>query len=280
MPQHNTIIVRYSEIGLKGDNRPFFESKLVKNIKGCLKRNNISFSSVRRIRGRIIVETDGKCDLLRNVFGIASFSYAVMVDADVNEIFHIAEGFLPLIEGKRFRVSVKRGDKRFKMNSVDLEKDLGEFVLDNVTAKVSLKDFEIELCVEIYEKKAYVSAGKVDCFGGLPLGSGGFAAALLEDKDSFAAAWLMMKRGVMVFPVAFGETDISPLERFSYGYDLKLRIVGSDEDIIDFVREKKLDAVIVNDGIQDARDDFEVLTLRPLAGFPKDKLKEIQKLLR
>ena len=54
----DSVIVRYSEIGIKGHNRPFFEKALVSNIKDCLIRNKISFSDVKREYGRIIVFTE------------------------------------------------------------------------------------------------------------------------------------------------------------------------------------------------------------------------------
>ena len=73
------IIVHYGEIGLKGDNRPFFERKLIDNIKHTL--SNVAYRSIKRISGRILIElldqsdNDALTKGLNHVFGISYFFY-------------------------------------------------------------------------------------------------------------------------------------------------------------------------------------------------------------
>jgi len=52
------VICHYSEIGLKGKNRKFFEEKLIKEIKRCL--NSGFYEFVKRISGRIIIKLNSK----------------------------------------------------------------------------------------------------------------------------------------------------------------------------------------------------------------------------
>ena len=92
---HDTVLVRYGEISLKGDNRNFFERKLVENIKKRLDEGKVKFSNIARPRGRIIIETAQKCSCLKKVFGITSFSYAVSTNPEIEDIKKAA---LPLIK--------------------------------------------------------------------------------------------------------------------------------------------------------------------------------------
>ncbi|HHI04210.1 MAG TPA: tRNA 4-thiouridine(8) synthase ThiI, partial [Candidatus Woesearchaeota archaeon] len=74
------VVIRYSEIGLKGNNRIIFEKKLINNIKDCLKKNKIKYDKIQRLRGRIIIFAEQKLDCLKYVFGISSFSPALVVE--------------------------------------------------------------------------------------------------------------------------------------------------------------------------------------------------------
>ena len=73
------IIIRYSEIHLKGNNREFFESALISNIKAALKGFEYDFS---RTNGRYVIRNfdetrlDDITDIVKNVFGVHSLSVA------------------------------------------------------------------------------------------------------------------------------------------------------------------------------------------------------------
>ena len=84
--------VRYDEVGLKGNNRPFFEKKLRKNLSRQLR---LEGGTVRRIRGRITVdpgERDARSVLpdIARVFGVASASPVTVVERDEPKIFAAA----------------------------------------------------------------------------------------------------------------------------------------------------------------------------------------------
>ncbi len=98
----DAVIVRYSEIGLKGQNRPLFEKKLMENIRDCLKKNGIS-GTASRAAGRIIVKTDDKAALncLVRVFGIHSLSPARLVSVTGLEKEVKSQAKKELTPGKR-----------------------------------------------------------------------------------------------------------------------------------------------------------------------------------
>ena len=68
--------------------------------------------------------------------------------------------------------------------------------------KVNLGSPDREIFVEMRQNLAYVYLETVKGVGGLPLGTQGKMVVLMSGGlDSPVAAWLMMKRGVMIIPV-------------------------------------------------------------------------------
>jgi thiamine biosynthesis protein ThiI len=68
------VLVRYGEIALKSNQtRKWWNKILLENIKECLGKNKISYSSVEVVLGRLIVYTDNSTAAsiaLKNVFAI------------------------------------------------------------------------------------------------------------------------------------------------------------------------------------------------------------------
>ncbi|MEM3026767.1 MAG: tRNA 4-thiouridine(8) synthase ThiI, partial [Thermoproteota archaeon] len=72
-------VIHYSEIGLKGHNRPFFEKMLVRNVRRLL--SGITDPGVKRIQGRLVFPLNGADpqrveESLMKVFGISWFAFA------------------------------------------------------------------------------------------------------------------------------------------------------------------------------------------------------------
>ena len=70
-----TLLIKYSEIGVKGKNRYVFEDMLVKNMKSALKVLDGEYE-VRKAQGRMYVnceenDLDEAIEALKKVFGIA-----------------------------------------------------------------------------------------------------------------------------------------------------------------------------------------------------------------
>ena len=197
----NYIVCHYAEIGIKGKNRKFFEEKLVNNIKAAL---NIqipgSWEFVKRISGRILIKLTDKnqqSDVLKNIFGIAYFAFAVSTK---NEIEKIQETALTLVKNKKFktfRVSAKRSNKKFSLSSQEINEKVGESVVNNLKKKVDLKNPEITIFIEITENNAFLYLEKIKGPGGLPANSSGKGILLLSGGiDSPVAAYFVQKRGV------------------------------------------------------------------------------------
>src|SRR5260370_2513297 len=112
-----------------------------------------------------------------------------------------------LIEGRTFasfRISARRAFKTYPMTSVELNRELGRFVVERTGARVDLHHAELEIHVEVMPAETFVYADRSAGPGGLPVGSSGTVAALLSGGiDSPVAAWRMMNRGCRVLFVHF-----------------------------------------------------------------------------
>ncbi|MDN5316947.1 MAG: tRNA uracil 4-sulfurtransferase [Thermoanaerobacterium sp.] len=234
------ILIKYGELALKGDNRAFFENKLVKNIKEALK--GYDGIKVEKTHGRIYVECDGNVneviDKLKKVFGIVGMTVAKKVDLDLDAIYNAAIELMRSYLGKSFKVETRRPNKSFPYESMEISRMVGGKILQNVEdVHVDVHNPDIVLNIEIREK-AYLYSGITDGIGGMPLGTNGRAVVLLSGGiDSPVAAWMMMKRGVEIEAVYFHSPPytqerakdkvIDLCKKLSeYGQDIYLHVVN------------------------------------------------------
>jgi thiamine biosynthesis protein ThiI len=204
----NSIIVHYQEIALKGRNRPWFIGRLVHNLRAAL--SDLDVPQVRPIMGRIELVLGPRAEYaairerLARVFGVADFSKAGRTHLDLAEL---AEAILRDLEGHEassFRVSAKRGDKRFPLTSPQVEREVGGRIKAARGWHVNLDEPELTVRVEILQAEAFYSFGKDRGPGGLPTGVSGRVAALLSGGiDSPVAAYRLMRRGCSVMLVHF-----------------------------------------------------------------------------
>ncbi|MBI5079194.1 tRNA 4-thiouridine(8) synthase ThiI [Candidatus Wolfebacteria bacterium] len=200
----NRVICHYAEIGLKKGNRGFFEKKLVDNIKMAL-QNQAPDIQVKRISGRILIKyrlTNNECQekiesALKNVFGIAYFSFAVEIEQNIESIKKTAWELLKERKFKTFRISAKRANKKFSLNSQQINEKIGEFIVKKLGKKVNLENSDITVFIEIVEGSAFIYLEKIKGPGGLPTGSSGKGIVLISGGiDSPVASYFAMKRGV------------------------------------------------------------------------------------
>jgi len=215
---HNTIIVRYGELALKGKNRHKFENRLVENIRDCLKKNRVTFDRVYKKRGRLYVQTKDKCNNLSHVFGITSFSYAVKGNFTIENLKKTISRAINEKKFDTFRVTAHRLDKSISYDSQELNNLMGKYVADEFKKSVSLKNFDLEIGIDIQENNFYFYTERIKGLGGLPYGINGKTFALIEDRKSLLAAILVMKRGLRIYPVSKKQASLSLLQKYNYGY--------------------------------------------------------------
>ncbi len=211
IPTH--IICHYSEIGLKGKNRIFFEKKLKDNIKKVLDVYvPESFVTIKRLRGRFLIELteSGKestaqiKEILINIFGLAYFAFAYESEPDLNIIKSDSLELMKRLEFKTFRVTARRIDSRFPYTSQQLNEDVGEVIFEKMNKSVNLKYPEATCFIDILDEGTFLFTEKIQSANGLPIGVSGTVVVMLSGGiDSPVAAYYAMKRGMQVIYVHF-----------------------------------------------------------------------------
>ena len=193
------IVAHYGEIGLKGKNRDFFERKLVENIK------RLTGLKARRKFGRIEVEyAKGIEEKLKKIPGIRYFGIGFKTELDLERIKDAAFHALQALSAETFKVSTSRSNKGFPLNSVEVNSEVGGFIVKRTGKKVNLSEPDATVWIEICEKEAYVYATRVEGIGGLPVGTAGKVVSLVSGGiDSPVASFMAMKRGCEVVMVHF-----------------------------------------------------------------------------
>lgn len=209
------LIVKYGEIFLKGQNRPFFEKSLLNNIKRALKEFDGGIE-IRREVGRYYITSDKYSedeiiDAIKNVFGITSIAVTCKVPSEMPDIekklVEVAGNFINEI-GKShitFKLETKRTNKLFPMGSIDASRHLGGVLLDAYPDILEVDVHEPELTINIeIRDETYIVERNVKCLGGMPVSSAGKGMVLLSGGiDSPVAAYFAAKRGVDIEAVHF-----------------------------------------------------------------------------
>ena len=197
------IIIRYSEIYLKGKNRGFFERAFETNLRRAL--DGFDAELVKN-SGRYLVqnfpeyETEEIVEKMKKVFGLHTMSVAYETASDMDSIFEAAK-LVARSEGT-FKVESHRGDKKYPLTSVEISKTLGGLLLDYAKGalKVDVHTPSFVVRVDIRENgKALVFGEFIEGANGMPVGTAGKGLLLLSGGiDSPVAGHMMAKRGLKV----------------------------------------------------------------------------------
>ena len=208
-----SVVIHYKEIALKGRNRPWFISRLARQIRRST--CDLDVQGVRALMGRLEVELGPRAsweavrDRLSHVFGIANFSRAGRTAANLDELGAAILSDLRGTSTDTFRITARRADKRFPLPSPEIERQLGARVQAAFGWKVDLERPSLTVHVEMLQEQAFYFFGKERGLGGLPNGVSGRVVCLLSGGiDSPVAAWRMMRRGCRVILVHFHSAPI------------------------------------------------------------------------
>ncbi len=201
-------LCHYHEIGLKKKNRSFFEKRLLRNILRAL--SDLPIKEVRRISGRLIVELLPESPVeeigrrLQKVFGIVSCSPAWLSEQDLGLL---QENLWTLAQTRRFesfKIQARRAQKTYPLNSPELNRRLGAFILEKSGKRVDLGSPDLTCHVDIVERYAFLYFEKLPGVKGLPVGVSGKVVVLLSGGiDSPVASYKILKRGCQAIFVHF-----------------------------------------------------------------------------
>ena len=206
-------LIKYGEIGVKGKNRYVFENALVDRMKEVLAETDGTFHIIRE-QGRIYVEAEGSFDYdetieaLKRVFGIVGICPVVLIeDHGFEALSETVLDYMQKMYGDKtmtFKVMTRRVNKRFPMESMEVNAELGGRILDQFpNMKVDVHHPDVILHVELRHNIGIYSE-VIPGPGGMPLGTNGRSMLLLSGGiDSPVAGYMVAKRGVYIDAVYF-----------------------------------------------------------------------------
>lgn len=208
-----SFLIKYAEIGIKGKNRYLFEDMLVHQMKHALKKCDGEFL-IHKTQGRIFVDAQTDFDYdevvehLKLVFGISAICPVVVVpDEGFEKLCDTVVRYVDDIypdKNKTFKVNTRRANKHYPKESMEMNADLGEVLLNAFPElSVDVHHPDIMLHIEIRDE-IYLYSVEIPGPGGMPVGTGGKGMLLLSGGiDSPVAGYMIAKRGVKIDAVYF-----------------------------------------------------------------------------
>jgi len=211
IPTH--ILCHYAEIGLKGDNRSFFEKRLKNNIQFHLKKEcPDSYHSIKRLRGRFLItltESGQKnintmIDTLSNVFGLAYFAPSLKIPSDHDSILSNSVKMMQNMSFDSFRVTARKSNSPLPFSAQTINEDVGAAIVIQLEKKVNLSYPEATCFIDMLTEGTFIYPKRYSAQGGLPVGVSGKVVVMLSGGiDSPVAAYYALKRGTRPIYVHF-----------------------------------------------------------------------------
>lgn len=232
--KYTEIMVRYGELSTKGKNRKTFIMQLAQNVKRALA--DFPALKIHADRDRMHILLNGGEDSeevipkLSKVFGIQNFSPSIRIEKEMPAIRAMVQEVVREVytPGKTFKITAKRSDHSFELDSNGLNQELGGgAVIEAIPEiQVQMKKPDINLRIEIRKDAAYLSYETIRGAGGLPVGTSGRGMLMLSGGiDSPVAGYLAMKRGVEVEAVHFASPPYTSEQALQKAKDLAGKLV-------------------------------------------------------
>lgn len=229
--QYSEIMIRYGELSTKKKNRMRFINKLKNNMEHVLSIYPDVSVKTDRDRGHVYLNgTDYHevAESLKEIFGIQAFSPSFKVEKNVDTLVKAVQEIMTSVykDGMTFKITAKRSDHSFELDSRALNHTLGDAVfsvLPNI--KAQMKQPDINLKVEIRDEAAYISYDNIRGAGGLPVGTSGKGMLMLSGGiDSPVAGYLALKRGVDIEAVHFASPPYTSPGALKKAHDLTRKL--------------------------------------------------------
>ncbi|MCV5997484.1 tRNA 4-thiouridine(8) synthase ThiI [Enterococcus faecalis] len=225
-------MVRYGELSTKGKNRKTFIMQLAQNVKRALADFPALKIHADRDRMHILLNGEDSEEVipkLSKVFGIQNFSPSIRIEKEMPAIRAMVQEVVREVytPGKTFKITAKRSDHSFELDSNGLNQELGGAVIEAIPEiQVQMKKPDINLRIEIRKDAAYLSYETIRGAGGLPVGTSGRGMLMLSGGiDSPVAGYLAMKRGVEVEAVHFASPPYTSEQALQKAKDLAGKLV-------------------------------------------------------
>jgi len=225
---------------------------------------------------------------LQNVVGVHAIAFAArhkFMDFAELEKAVLKESKAILKKGDSFALRARRSAG--ELSSKDYENKLGKAIMDTIPGlSVNLSNPDKTIFIEVRKKDFFLYSSQIDCLRGLPLGVEGNIAFLFEGKKKeLLAAFLLMYRGCNIFPIVKKkskaiETHVAKLAPFNA---YRRCILTEQKDIDALIKERDLQAIgTADESLENLpkTDSHGLVVLRPLLLYPKELIREKEKLFR
>ena len=231
------IIIKYAELSTKKDNINFFINTLKKNIEYVLQTKNINYD-----KGRMFIESndiDNDVLKLKKVFGIQKIVIGYKLNTnDFEELKKSDYNILNDYDFNTFKVETKRSDKSYPLDSMQISRQIGAYILKNIKSKkVDVHNPDLILNIEIRKNESLLYYREIEGIKGYPVSTLGKGLLMLSGGiDSPVAGYLACKRGIKIEAIYFDSPPHTSLEAKNkvlklgeiiakYNLDLKVHIV-------------------------------------------------------
>lgn len=200
------IVKLYPEITIKSPSvRKRLCRLLESNLRNILRRIDDTVK-VRQQWDRIDINSDTQDSaiekqLLDKIAHTPGIAYFLEVDSfelvDMDTLFQQAKTlYVDQVAGKKFRVSVKRSGQH-DFTSIEVERYVGGGLLQHAAnSQVSLKQFDIEVCIEIKRNLVFMVKQRHEGMGGFPIAGQEDVLSLISGGfDSGVASYLSIRKG-------------------------------------------------------------------------------------
>ena len=230
------ILIKYGELTTKKGNRNLFINQLNQNINHKLKHLDLI---IIKERGRAFIEFNNPSDLdeiiqqLRQVFGIHAIVIADKVTTDLDIIKSSSLNLMKEKEFKTFKIETKRSNKDFPLKSLEVNKALGSYLLQNIPdINVDVHQPDITLMLEIRKDYSYLYMDEIKGLGGYPVSIQGKGMLMLSGGiDSPVAGFLALKRGIKLECIYFESLPHTSIEARNKVINLIKKLTNYDSNI-------------------------------------------------
>jgi adenylyl- and sulfurtransferase ThiI len=241
-----TYIIRTSEIVLKGKNRNYFEKKLKNNLVLSLKSNKITDYEIKKLPGRFFIKTSNNCDFLKYIFGVHSIAESLCVEITTNSIKDAINNLIKNKQFETFRVSTKRSDKTVKIDSYELNCEIGDYIISKYNKKVDLKNFDINIGIEIFDNMAFVFIESKNAVSGLPIGTNGNILVYVDNnkKNNYElSSFMLMNRGCKIYFCINDGLKLTFLKKFEQGK--KFQTININKINEEYLAKYKINTIVI-----------------------------------
>jgi tRNA uracil 4-sulfurtransferase len=221
-------LLMFGELALKGRRRSAFAAVLERNLRRAMRRAGGVELHRRGSSFLAIPPENGLASALEIALelpGLSVVQPALRIEPTVARASEAAVELVRALPAGSFAVRARRREKSFPIPSMDIAREVGGIVNDQLGLRVDLSRPDIELRVDAYARELFVSVDRLRGAGGLPVGTSGRAMVLLSGGiDSPVAAYRMMKRGLRCDFVHFSGQPLTGPESAYKAYALVARL--------------------------------------------------------